>query len=102
MPRETVPWYRGFERQMRPGSTLQGRGSIFIDVKILEMDQSVFRVRGSRQAPDGTPQLRGGKQVKLRWKLFHREKPPALERTYRSSEWTFANHRCVMGKHFGF
>ena len=43
------------------------------------------------------------KEGNLRWKLFHREERPAVERhIIDTSEWTFANHRCVMGKHFGF
>lgn len=47
--------------------------------------------------------LGDGKQPMLRGKLFLREKRPALERhTIATSEWTFANHQGVMGKHFGF
>ena len=36
-----------------------------------------------------------------RWKLFHREERPALERNIiDTSEWACANYRHVMGQHF--
>ena len=55
----------------------------------------------ARQARELAPELR--KEGKRRWKLFHREERPALERhIIDTSEWTFANHRYVMGQHSGF
>ena len=62
--------------------------------------------RWTQQARDGIASarsLRDRKQVKLRWKLFHREERPALERhIIDTSEWTCANHRCVIGHAFWF
>ena len=94
----------GSKRQMRPGRTLQRRGSIFIDGEDIGNGSRVFSGQvGLNKRETERHSLGDGKQVKLRWKLFHREKRPALERnTIDTSEWTFANHRCVMGKHFGF
>ena len=73
-------------------------------VKILEMGRECFPGKLVSTSARRNATAKGdGKQVKLRWKLFHREKRPAPERnTIDASEWTFANHRCVMGKHFGF
>ena len=47
-------------------------------------------------------ELLGPKGEKLRWKLFHREERPTLERNIiDTSERARANYRYVIGQHFG-
>jgi hypothetical protein len=51
----------------------------------------------------GAPKLGSEEGKATGGKLFHREKRPAPERhIIDTSEWTCANHRHVMGQHFGF
>jgi hypothetical protein len=59
-----VPGAARLERQTRPGSTLQRRGSIFIDVKVLEIGSRVFSGSVGLNKRETEPHSLGdGKQV---------------------------------------
>jgi len=60
-------------------------------------------MRLPQQAQELAPERFGDrKEGKLRWKLFHREERPALERNIiDTSERARAKYRYVIGQHFG-
>ena len=56
----------------------------------------------SQQAREVAPELEDQREESYRWKLFHREERPALERyIIDTSERARANYRYVIGQHFG-
>jgi hypothetical protein len=82
---------------------LQSQGSIFIGGKeYWKWVEGSFLDTVPTSAKTSARALRTERKESYRWKLFHREERPALERDIiDASEWTWANDRYVMGQHFG-